>query len=202
MGDVLTYTGTGGETNEAGTHGTSDAWASGGLLASNNFNSSEAIKADKRTFQMQQQAQAFNSAEAQKNRDWEERLSNTSIQRAAADYKAAGYSPLALLGGGGASAPSGSAAHSSGSSGRAASDSGASSAILRGVISLVSRVITSGMSSAAKAAAQGATSGLASAISSSSSSSAVFKAKGSSYVDKPISEREFQDLMSQLGGSK
>lgn len=54
----------------------------------------------------------FESKEAQKDRDWKERMSNTAYQRAAADMKTAGINPVALLGGAqSASTPSGSSAH-------------------------------------------------------------------------------------------
>ena len=60
--------------------------------------------------------QWFNSAEAQKQRDWEERMSSTAYQRAAKDLEAAGLNRVLALGGpsstpGGASAssPTGSA---------------------------------------------------------------------------------------------
>lgn len=58
---------------------------------------------------------AFNSEEAQKNRDWQEYMSNTSYQRATADMQAAGLNPALLMGRGssGASTPSGSVASGS-----------------------------------------------------------------------------------------
>lgn len=57
------------------------------------------------------QAQAFNAAEAAKNRDWQERLSNSAHQREVADLKKAGLNPvLSAMSGQGASSPSGSSA--------------------------------------------------------------------------------------------
>ncbi|MGL6174058.1 MAG: hypothetical protein ACRC1P_05565 [Cellulosilyticaceae bacterium] len=58
----------------------------------------------------QAQANAANSAEAQKNRDWTERMSNTAYQRQVADMRAAGINPMLAMGGSGASTPTGSTA--------------------------------------------------------------------------------------------
>lgn len=64
-------------------------------------------------YQTQSAAQAmkFNAEQAQLNRDWQERMSNTAYQRAVSDLKAAGLNPvLAYTNLSSASTPSGSSA--------------------------------------------------------------------------------------------
>lgn len=74
----------------------------------------------------------FNSAEAQKDRDWQEYMSNTAYQRQVEDMRKAGINP-ASIGGDGASVPGGATASASPASAASASGSGGILGLIGGV---------------------------------------------------------------------
>ncbi len=82
-----------------------------GVLQQQGFNTMGGASQALYNAAMQQQAMNYNSAEAQKNRDWQEYMSNTAYQRAMKDLKAAGVNPILAFGSGisGATTPSGGA---------------------------------------------------------------------------------------------
>ena len=90
--------------------------------------------------------EAYNSAEAQKQRDWEEYMSNTAVQRSVADIEAAGLNPwLAIQGGAsGASTPAGASASSN--------SAFASNYIATSVVGTMAKVATSAMQLVSKIA--------------------------------------------------
>ena len=84
------------------------------------FNAYMADKANKFSAEQAHITRDYNAAEAQKQRDFEERLSNTAYQRAAQDARAAGLNPYYAMGSG-ASTPSGATAYASSVGGASAS---------------------------------------------------------------------------------
>lgn len=129
-----------------GDHG--NATATGSILGSfwnevsgttqNNVFSAQQAALD-RDWQAQQAGimRGYNSAEAQKQRDFEMYMSNTAYQRQVADMKAAGLNPAAAHLGSGASTPSGSAASSGMPNGSRASSASPGNGGLAGLIASV-----------------------------------------------------------------
>ena len=75
-------------------------------------------------------AMSYNSAEAAKNRTWQEQMSNTAYQRAVEDMRKAGINPILAYQQGGASTPGGSQGTISGASMGLASSSAANASAL------------------------------------------------------------------------
>ncbi|UPW41072.1 DNA pilot protein [Sigmofec virus UA08Rod_5614] len=114
-------------------------------VGSSFFNANNVAREDwLRNKQLMDLANSFSASEAQKNRDFQERMSNTSYQRAIDDMKKAGINPVLAFNQGGSSTPTGgfstSVASSSGSSGRYNADG----ALLGGLLKLLSGFVQIG----------------------------------------------------------
>ena len=77
------------------------------MLVQMGYNTLSAIQQGIYNHIEQQSAMAYNSAEAARNRAWQEQMSNTSYQRAVEDMRKAGINPILAYTQGGASTPSG-----------------------------------------------------------------------------------------------
>lgn len=114
-----------------------------GNTATNEFNANEAEK-----------ARLFNSAEAQKNRDWQTMMSNTAYSRAVADMKNAGINP-ASLGGNATSSPASTPGGSTASGVAAHGNAGGGAGILGLVVNGIGTALYNGIARSALATKEG-----------------------------------------------
>lgn len=95
---------------EAASEGKSWNESYGGEASARSLDYAAMANAEQRS--MWQMQAEYNRAEAQANREWQERMSNTAYQRAVKDLLAAGLNPILAVGNMGASTPVGATASS------------------------------------------------------------------------------------------
>lgn len=138
-------------------------------------------------------SEAFNREEAEKAREWQERLANTSYQRAVADLQAAGINPILAAGTPGAATPVGASARSAAAP---AAGNYTKSTGLDTLVRLTSLVLMGVNTGARLAAVSGQTlakTAAKSAASAAANTSATLSGKAPHWIDKYIAEMDARD---------